>query len=274
MYQRALQGKEKALGPDHTSTLDTVNNLGTLYSNQGKLVEAEQMYQRALQGKEKALGPDHTSTLDTVNNLGTLYSDQGKLVEAEQMYQRALQGKEKALGPDHTSTLDTVNNLGTLYKDQGKLVEAEQMYQRALQGRENPFTTPYIRRHTNSRKYRILHPTACSVLAQPYSSYPSSPSGSEYSLSTSWIYIIAHRTHGAGTHHTLGQKSLAKLMLRQLAEDPNNGCEPLGKQGACGTLLRMTLEPYRYTFVAKGTVTAFTAKLKHEGLVYRHLDEA
>ncbi|CAG8981850.1 hypothetical protein HYALB_00014002 [Hymenoscyphus albidus] len=35
----------------------------------------------------------------------------------------------------------------------------------------------------------------------------------------------------------------------------------------------MTLESYGYTFVAKGTVTAFTAKLKHEGLVYRHLDE-
>jgi hypothetical protein len=29
MYQRALAGKEKALGPDHTSTLDTVDNLGS-----------------------------------------------------------------------------------------------------------------------------------------------------------------------------------------------------------------------------------------------------
>ncbi|KAL5325512.1 hypothetical protein ACEPPN_006639 [Leptodophora sp. 'Broadleaf-Isolate-01'] len=44
MYQRALQGKEKAWGPDHTSTLDTVVNLGNLYKNQGKLVKAEQMY--------------------------------------------------------------------------------------------------------------------------------------------------------------------------------------------------------------------------------------
>jgi hypothetical protein len=35
----------------------------------------------------------------------------------------------------------------------------------------------------------------------------------------------------------------------------------------------LTLESYGYTFVAKGTVTAFEAKLKHEGLVYRHLDE-
>ena len=136
MYQRVLQGYEKAWGPEHTSTLGTVNNLGLLYKNQGKLVEAEQMYQRALQGYQKAWGPEHTSTLDTVNNLGLLYADQGKLVEAEQMYQRALQGKEKAWGPEHTSTLATVNNLGLLYADQGKLVEAEQIYQRALQGYE------------------------------------------------------------------------------------------------------------------------------------------
>ena len=64
----ALAGKEKALGPDHTSTLDTVNNLGLLYADQGKLGEAERMCQRALAGNEKALGPDHTSTLDTVNS--------------------------------------------------------------------------------------------------------------------------------------------------------------------------------------------------------------
>ena len=62
-------------------------------------------------------------------------------------------------------------------------------------------------------------------------------------------------------------------MSRQLAEDPDNGCEPLGKQGARGTLFRLTLEWYRYTFVAKGTVKAFEAKLKREGLVYQHLDE-
>jgi tetratricopeptide (TPR) repeat protein len=144
MYQRALQGKEKAWGPEHTSTLDTVNNLGLLYKKQGKLVEAEQMYQRALQGYEKAWGPEHTSTLSTVNNLGLLYADQGKLVEAEQMYQRALQGYEKAWGPEHTSTLDTVNNLGNLYTSQGKLVEAEQMYQQAIQGYEKALGTNII----------------------------------------------------------------------------------------------------------------------------------
>jgi tetratricopeptide (TPR) repeat protein len=136
MYQRALQGKEKAWGPEHTSTLDTVNNLGILYKDLGRLDEAEKMYQRALQGYEKAWGPEHTSTLDTVNNWGILYADLGRLDEAEKMYQRALQGKEKAWGPEHTSTLDTVNNWGILYADLGRLDEAEKMYQRALQGYE------------------------------------------------------------------------------------------------------------------------------------------
>ncbi|KAH7124926.1 hypothetical protein B0J13DRAFT_628227 [Dactylonectria estremocensis] len=134
MYERALEGYEKALGPDHTSTLNTVNNLGNLYNVQGKFKEAEEMYERALEGYEKALGPDHTSTLSTVNNLGLLYSDQGKFKEAEEMYKRALDGREKALGPDYISTLDTVNNLGNLYNVQGKFKEAEEMYRRALHG--------------------------------------------------------------------------------------------------------------------------------------------
>ncbi|OQU98756.1 Tetratricopeptide repeat-containing protein [Cladophialophora immunda] len=167
MYLLTLAGYEKVLGVDHTSTLDTVHNLGGLYCTQGKLGAAEKMYQRALAGYEKALGVDHTSTLDTVDNLGVLYRDQGRLDAAEKMYQRALAGKEKALGmdhtstlytvnnlgvlyrdqgagsrphvdlhQDHTSTLYTVNNLGVLYRDQGRLDAAEKMYQRALAGYE------------------------------------------------------------------------------------------------------------------------------------------
>ncbi|RYO74329.1 hypothetical protein DL764_010854 [Monosporascus ibericus] len=143
MYQRAVQGKEKALGPEHTSTLDTVNNLGLLYLDQGKLGEAEKMYQRALQGYEKALGPEHTSTLTTVNNLGNLYKVQGKLGEAEKMYQRALQGYEKALGPEPVKTyipaVNTVYNLGLLFASQSKSDKARAMYLRALVGYQSVF---------------------------------------------------------------------------------------------------------------------------------------
>ena len=105
MYRRALQGKEKAWGPEHTSTLDTVNNLGLLYADQSKLVEAEQMYQRALQGYEKALGMENITTyipaLNTIWNLGSLFEEENDLVKARIMYLKALAGYEKVVGPNH-----------------------------------------------------------------------------------------------------------------------------------------------------------------------------
>jgi tetratricopeptide (TPR) repeat protein len=104
MYQRALQGYEKAWGPEHTSTLDTVNNLANLYAAQGKLVEAEQMYQRALQGYEKAIGADSITTyipaLNTIQNLGSLFELQADFAKARIMYSKALAGY-KAIGSNH-----------------------------------------------------------------------------------------------------------------------------------------------------------------------------
>jgi tetratricopeptide (TPR) repeat protein len=44
---------------EHISTLDTVNSLGVLYADLGRLDEAEKMYQRALGGFEKRLGYEH-----------------------------------------------------------------------------------------------------------------------------------------------------------------------------------------------------------------------
>jgi tetratricopeptide (TPR) repeat protein len=136
MYERALRGYEKVWGLEHTSTLNTVNNLGNLYKGQRRLKDAEAIYERALRGYEKVWGVEHTLTLNTVNNLGNLYKGQGRLKDTEAMYEQALRGKEKAWGPEHTSTLDTVNNLGTLYLDQGRLKDAEAMYEWALRGYE------------------------------------------------------------------------------------------------------------------------------------------
>ena len=47
-----------------TSNFETVNNLRNLYSDQGKIKEAEAMYLRALAGKEKACVSELTSMKD------------------------------------------------------------------------------------------------------------------------------------------------------------------------------------------------------------------
>ena len=72
MYLRALKGYEKAWGAEHTSTLDTVNNLAVLYYNQGKIVEAEEMYTRALEGFKKIYNADYPRVLSVLSNLSLL----------------------------------------------------------------------------------------------------------------------------------------------------------------------------------------------------------
>ena len=62
MYTRALKGREEALGPKHTLTLDTVYNLGNLYYSIGRLAEAQKMYLRALEGYTDLEG-DHESDI-------------------------------------------------------------------------------------------------------------------------------------------------------------------------------------------------------------------
>ncbi len=83
--------------------------------------------------------------------------------------------------------------------------------------------------------------------------------------------VSAHRAHGTSNRHPLEQKTLAEGIRHQLEGNLDNGCEPLGKQGARGALFRLALDSFGYTFVAKGTVKAFIPNLKHEGQVYRHL---
>jgi calcineurin-like phosphoesterase family protein len=56
MYVQALRGREEALGAKHTSTLDTVYNLGDLYSDNGEVSKARQMYARAAEGNKQVEG--------------------------------------------------------------------------------------------------------------------------------------------------------------------------------------------------------------------------
>ena len=74
IYERALEGYEKAWGPEHPSTLDTVDNLGNLYADQGKLAEAENIYLRALTGYKKLRGLSYPTTKLIGRNSSIIYS--------------------------------------------------------------------------------------------------------------------------------------------------------------------------------------------------------
>ncbi|TGO22329.1 hypothetical protein BPAE_0172g00100 [Botrytis paeoniae] len=125
---QTLEAKQRELGPDDISTIDTVKNTARVYFDQGKLVEAEHMYLRALNGYQNASGPTQMLINAVMNNLGRIYYRQGNMTKAEEMYVQALANFERYLGSNHPTTRNTANRLGHVYQKQGKLQEAQRLF--------------------------------------------------------------------------------------------------------------------------------------------------
>ena len=136
LYERALAIREKALGPEHPHTANSLNNLAVLLKDQGDFAGARPLFERALAIKEKALGPEHPDTATTLDNLAYLLRDQGDLAGARPLFERALAIREKALGPEHPHTAMSLNNLAGLLQAQGDFAGAQPLHERALAIRE------------------------------------------------------------------------------------------------------------------------------------------
>jgi len=132
LAERALELREKALGPEHPDVARSLNNLAALYWKKGDYAKAEPLYQRALAIREKTLGPEHPDVALSLNNLANLYYDKGDYAKAEPLHQRALAIREKALGPEHPDVAASLNNLANLYGAKGDYAKAEPLFQRAL----------------------------------------------------------------------------------------------------------------------------------------------
>ena len=87
--KKALEVAEQNVGPDHPDVATSLNNLASLYNNQGHYAQAEPLYKRALAIDEKALGPDHPSVATSLNNLAELYRAMNRDDEADPLEQRA-----------------------------------------------------------------------------------------------------------------------------------------------------------------------------------------
>jgi CHAT domain-containing protein/Tfp pilus assembly protein PilF len=136
LAQRALAIREKALGPEHPDTAESLDDLAGLYRATAAYSKAEPLYQRALAIREKVLGPEHNDTAESLNNLGLLYRDTGAYAKAEPLFKRALAINEKTPGHKQSDTAIILSNLGSLYILTGDYAKAEPLYQRALAIRE------------------------------------------------------------------------------------------------------------------------------------------
>jgi tetratricopeptide (TPR) repeat protein len=107
----------------------TLNNLGIVYLNQGKLDKAIDCYKKSLEIKRQ-LGDDNGVGV-TLCNLGAIYEIQGKLDDAIDCDKKSLEILRQ-LGDDHM-VAQTLHNLGIVYQTQGKLDEAIDCYKKSLE---------------------------------------------------------------------------------------------------------------------------------------------
>jgi CHAT domain-containing protein/Tfp pilus assembly protein PilF len=132
LVARALEIRERVLGPEHQDVAQTLNNLAVLYGDRGDYAKAELIYQRALAISEKTLGPEHPDVAATLTNLAALYTNTGDYAKAELLYQRALTITEKTRGPEHPDVGTNLAKLAALYLIMGDYTKAEPLFQRAL----------------------------------------------------------------------------------------------------------------------------------------------
>ena len=151
LLDHQLEIRSRVLGDDNPFTLATVNNVGVLLQDEGRLTDAEPYLRESLEGLLRGLrdeehpgrlslrfnvgrlllegGPD---TLASVNNLGAHFLYEGRPAEAEPYLRVALEGRRLVFGDEHRATVVSIINMGALRRSQGRLAEAELYYSEAL----------------------------------------------------------------------------------------------------------------------------------------------
>ncbi|GMH81017.1 hypothetical protein TrLO_g6160, partial [Triparma laevis f. longispina] len=132
VHERCLAGRMNVLQEDHQNTVESLNNLGSVYAGLKKYEKTLEYYERALNGNEKLLGKNHTSTLMTLENIAVINMYLKNFGKAEELYQTALEGYEGQLGKDHKNTMKCArlfrNSLATSGNEEERLLALTTAY--------------------------------------------------------------------------------------------------------------------------------------------------
>ncbi|KAH0538831.1 hypothetical protein FGG08_004607 [Glutinoglossum americanum] len=83
--------------------------------------------------------------------------------------------------------------------------------------------------------------------------------------------LASHHNPSTLLPHPLTRKQFLALLQTQLAHSLDRHVYPLGTQGACGVIFKITLASHGYTLVAKATTAALLPDLVHESRMYARL---
>ena len=84
-----------------------MSNLASIYSQQGRTTEAEELEPQVLEAMKRVLSAEHPHTLTVMDNLAMTYGQQGRAKEAVLLH-RVVESRKRVLSAEHPHTLMTV----------------------------------------------------------------------------------------------------------------------------------------------------------------------
>ncbi len=129
--ESTLAIRERLFGSNDGRVAETLDKLGLVYRQRGRVVESEGLYRRAI--KILRSGPAVVELGTALNNLGNVLAACGRKDEAEVSLKEAIAVWEKLLGPDNPNLAAALSNLSMLARSRHRYVEAEQLLGRALE---------------------------------------------------------------------------------------------------------------------------------------------
>jgi tetratricopeptide (TPR) repeat protein len=133
LFAHALAVRERHLGADDPTTLESLHNLAMTSIELGRLAEAEPLMRRSIAAHERT-APDHPHRLAALNGLGVLLYRQGRFADAAAQAEALLGLQRAGLGPDHPDTLLTENLLGLSLLALDRPADADGHLRRAYDG--------------------------------------------------------------------------------------------------------------------------------------------
>lgn len=128
----AVEQAENAYGEDHPVTLDTLNNLATVYARQQRFDDALPVYESVLQRAEDRFGSDSARALIYANNLAALLTRQRRLDDARGRYSQVYEKSREVSGANHPRTLAALGSLVNIMISQRNYTEAAPLAEELL----------------------------------------------------------------------------------------------------------------------------------------------
>jgi serine/threonine protein kinase len=144
--QRAVEIRQRVLGPENPDTLRTLSNLAVVLEREGRFPEAEKLDRQTLDTRRRVLGPEHPDVLSSIHNLASVLYHEGHYAEAEKLDRETLDIMRRVLGPERPETLSSMHNLAAVLSGEGHYADAEKLdretldIRRRVLGPEHPLT--------------------------------------------------------------------------------------------------------------------------------------